>query len=176
MSVRVNVHLQNHAYANKSRCTYVRNVRILSNTVYTFYIFLLSVQAFLEDLFIFLSFVIVHDHIVFYLFLLQKDFTKDFRKTLERLNLFTRFFVAFLYYFDNIWLMNLQRHFYICRKTVKRNKDAAIQFYHEYIFYKIFTRILKLFLRTIIDFSCFKNRYFFSQHIMMESPSLEEKA
>ena len=146
---------------NKSRCTYVRDVRILSNTVYTFYIFLFSVQAFFIFWKIFLSFYLLLSFMTilfFYLFLLQKDFTKDFRKTLERFNLFTRFFVAFLYYFDNIWLMNLQRHFYICRKTVKRNKNAAIQFYHEYIFYKIFTRILKLFLRTIIDFSHFKNK------------------
>ena len=37
------------------------------------------------------------------------------------------------------------------------------------------TRILKFFLRRIIGFYFLRRNFFFSQHIMMESPSLEEE-
>ena len=37
------------------------------------------------------------------------------------------------------------------------------------------TRMSKRFLRSIIDFYFFKNLLFFSQHIMMETPRLEEE-
>ena len=54
----------------------------------------------------------------------------------------------------------------------RRYKNAASQFYHDYMNYKILvllkiTRILKNFLKSIIDF------FFFSQHIMMESSWFE---
>ena len=37
------------------------------------------------------------------------------------------------------------------------------------------TRICKCFLKSIADFYFFLNNYFFSQYIMMESPSLEKE-
>ena len=54
----------------------------------------------------------------------------------------------------------------------RRYKNAASQFYHDYMNYKILvllkiTRILKNFLKSIIDF------FFLSQHIMMESSWFE---
>ena len=54
----------------------------------------------------------------------------------------------------------------------RRYKNAASQFYHDYMNYKVLvllkiTRILKNFLKSIIDF------FFFSQHIMMESSWFE---
>ena len=42
------------------------------------------------------------------------------------------------------------------------------------VLFKI-TRISKRFLRSIIDFYCFKKQLFFSQHMMIKSPRLEEK-
>ena len=52
-------------------------------------------------------------------------------------------------------------------------KNVASQFYHDYMNYKILvllkiTRILKNFLRSIIDFYFFFFIFFFSEHIMME--------
>ena len=71
---------------------------------------------------------------------------------------------------------------YFIKILLEEIKMTRVNFIMIYVIHKIsvllkITRILKLFLRRVIEVHSFffkKNKFFFSQHIMMKSSRLEE--
>ena len=80
--------------------------------------------------------------------------------------------------------MNLEIFLHMLKKVLKKLfediKDIKFNFIMICLIHKILvllkiTRILKHFLRSIIEFYFLKDNYFFSQHIMIESSNFEEE-